>query len=212
MSPYMDDDLTLPLHSALERMQRRIMTETTYFGVKTLKNPLDFWIYQEIIYETRPDFVIEIGNKFGGSTLALAHILDLLGHGHVVGIDVDHSQVSELAIEHPRITLIEGDACQVFGEVKKFVASTDDVLVIEDSSHTFENTLSVLNTYSSLVKSGNYFIVEDSICHHGLDVGPTPGPYEAIEAFIEGGTRFFSDREKERFGVTWNPKGYLRCK
>ena len=48
------------------------INHTTYFGIRALKSPLDFWIYQEILFETRPDFVIEIGNCCGGSTLALA--------------------------------------------------------------------------------------------------------------------------------------------
>ena len=56
--------------------------------------------------------------------------------------------------------------------------------MIEDSSHTYDNTLAVLRTYSGLTQVGDYFIVEDSICHHGLEVGPSPGPYEAIEAFV----------------------------
>jgi cephalosporin hydroxylase len=83
-------------------------------------------------------------------------------------------------------------------------------LVIEDSSHTYENTLNVLRLYSEFIKPGDYFIVEDSICHHGLLVGPNPGPYEAIESFIEEGADFVIDREQESFLITWNPKGYLK--
>ena len=86
----------------------------------------------------------------------------------------------------------------------------DDVLIIEDSAHTFDNTLNVLKRYSPLIKPGGYFIVEDTICHHGLDVGPSPGPYEAVEAFLEMNPNFESDRSKEPFLITWNPKGYLK--
>jgi len=84
-------------------------------------------------------------------------------------------------------------------------------LVIEDSSHTYDNTLNVLNTYSELIKPGDYFIVEDGICHHGLSIGPKPGPYEAIETFVNSETSDFKiDRSKESFLITWNPKGYLK--
>jgi cephalosporin hydroxylase len=84
------------------------------------------------------------------------------------------------------------------------------VLVIDDSSHTFANTLKVLWTYSPLLKVGDYFIVEDGICRHGLDVGPKPGPYEAVEAFVRENPDYAIDRDRESFLITWNPKGYLR--
>ncbi len=45
------------------------MTKTSYFGVKTLKNPMDFWVYREIIFEHKPDVIIEIGNNWGGSII-----------------------------------------------------------------------------------------------------------------------------------------------
>ena len=58
-------------------------------GVRAIKNPFDCWIYQEIITEIRPDVIVEIGSAAGGSTLYLAHLLDLLGHGSVVSIDIN---------------------------------------------------------------------------------------------------------------------------
>lgn len=210
MPPYMEENLGIAFTDVLEKMQRRIMEDTVYFGVKTLKNPLDFWIYQEIIFQARPDFIIEIGNYQGGSTLALAHLCDNLKKGRVLAIDVSHESIPREVARHPRITLIEGDACGSFNEVSRIVGRDATVLIIEDSSHTYENTLAVLETYSVLVKPGGYFIVEDSICHHGLPVGPDPGPYEAIEAFLKSHPDYESDREKESFFITWNPRGYLR--
>lgn len=206
----MEDHLDLPLRRVLAIMQDRIRMQSSYFGIRTLKSPLDFWVYQEIIFETKPDSIIEIGNLCGGSTLALAHICDCLGKGKVIGLDATHSNVPDLVRKHPRITLIEGDACGSFASVKNLIGESDNVLVIEDSSHTFENTLNVLETYSPLVKPNGYFIVEDSICHHGLDVGPNPGPYEAINAFVEKHSQFEIDRSRESFLITWNPQGYLR--
>jgi cephalosporin hydroxylase len=160
------------------------MNESTYFGVKLLKSPTDFWVYQEIIYETRPDVIIEIGNYYGGSALALAHICDCLGHGRVIGVDLSHANVQETVRRHARITLIEGDAGLSFDRVASLIEPEDKVLIIEDSSHTYENTLQAPNTYSPLVKPGGYFIVEDGICHHGLDGGPFPGRFEAVETFV----------------------------
>jgi cephalosporin hydroxylase len=192
-------------------MQERIVSSTRYFGVQTLKNPLDFWIYQELITNIRPDVIIEVGNRFGGSALALAHLCDLMGKGRIIGLDVDHEQLSPITRAHQRITLLEGDACGLFQQVREMIDPEEQVLVIEDSSHTYDNTLNVLTTFSPLVKPGGYFIVEDSICHHGLTVGPNPGPFEAIEAFIAAGSRFVTDRTLEAFMITWNPKGFLKC-
>jgi cephalosporin hydroxylase len=206
----MEDYLHLPLKEVLAAMQNRIVYQSTYFGVRTLKSPLDFWIYQEILFETKPDCIVEIGNFAGGSALALAHLCDCLGKGNIIGVDVSHKRVPDMVRKHPRITLIEGDACASFSRVKARISSSDRVLVIEDSAHTFENTLKVLQTYSPLVKAGGYFIVEDGICHHGLDLGPDPGPYEAVEAFLKSSRDFELDRSKEAFTITWNPKGYLK--
>jgi len=208
--PYLEDSLNLTLGQIIPLMQQRIMNESTYFGVKTWKCPIDFWIYQEMIFELKPDVIVEIGNHSGGSTLALAHISDLLDNGRVIGLDLSHAAVPNKVKAHKRIKLIEGDACAGFDRVAKLIRPSDHVLVIEDSSHTFENTLAVLETYSPLIKPGGYFIVEDGICHHGLNGGPSPGPYEAVEVFVSRNNSFVIDRSREAFLITWNPKGYLR--
>ncbi len=208
--PAMEDCLHLPLKDVLSIIQYRILNQSTYFGIRAFKSPIDFWIYQEILFESRPDFIIEIGNCWGGSTLALAHLCDCLGKGQVIALDVSHAGLSDAVRRHPRILPIEGDACQSFAKVRSLVGDGDDVLVIEDSSHTFDNTLRVLTTYSALIKAGGYFIVEDGIINHGLDGGPSPGPYEAINAFIASHPDFEIDRTRESFLITWNPKGYIR--
>lgn len=207
---YMEEMLDVPLRRVLSLMQQRILTETRWFGVQAFKNPLDFWIYQELMFELRPDVIIEIGNRAGGGTLALAHVCDLLGHGSVIGVDLSHADISAAVKNHPRISLIEGDACAVFRKVSQLVSQNDHVLIIEDSSHTYQHTLDVLRTYAGLVKPGGYFLVEDGICHHGLDTGPSPGPYEAIETFVAGRPDFVIDRSRESFLITWNPKGFLK--
>ncbi|HEY6136565.1 MAG TPA: CmcI family methyltransferase [Thermoanaerobaculia bacterium] len=206
----MEGSLNRPLKEVLALMQQRIMTRSTYFGIATFKSPLDFWVYQELLYETRPDVIVEIGNFHGGSTLALAHLCDALGNGIVIGVDLSHESVPEIVRRHARIRLVDGDACQAFPAVARLAGGGRRVMVIEDSSHTFDNTLAVLRTYAPLVSPGGYFIVEDGIIHHGLDGGPSPGPYEAIEVFVQENRCFEIDRSRESFLITWNPKGYLR--
>jgi cephalosporin hydroxylase len=205
-----EENLGQPVAHLLPVIQRRILQETRYFGIPTLKNPFDFWVYQEILFETRPDFIVEIGNFCGGSALALAHLCDALGQGQVIGVDIDHSRIAQQVSTHPRIVLIEGPALSVFDQVAQQIPAQSKVMIIEDSLHTFEHTLSILETYQVLVPPGHYFIVEDSICHHGLPVGPKPGPYEAIIAFTDKNADFMIDRQRESFGLTWNPKGFLR--
>ena len=207
---YLEQSLDMTMRQVIPLMQQRIMNDTKYFGIQTWKSPIDFCIYQELIHELKPDAIVEIGINTGGSTLALAHICDLLGKGRVIGLDLNHDAVADEVRQHPRIKLVKGDACKVFGKVQKLIKRWDQVLVIEDSSHTFDNTVAILETYAPLIKPGGYFIVEDGICHHGLDGGPSPGPYEAAEAFISQHPNFEIDRSREAFVITWNPKGYLR--
>lgn len=205
----MEERLEEPLRRVLERMQARILVGTTYFGIHTFKCPLDFWVYQELLYEIQPEVVVEIGNYRGGSTLALAHVLDALGKGRILAIDIDQRKIDPRARRHPRITWIQGDAKRLAGEVAARIGASGPVLLIEDSDHTRENTLGVLRAYADLVSPGSYLIVEDTNCHHGIADGPFPGPYEAVADFLAEDRRFVADRSRESFGITWNPRGYL---
>jgi len=178
-------------------------------GQPAIKTPFDAWVYQEIIFETKPDVIIEIGNHSGGSTLFLATLLDELKHGKIIGIDIDHSKVKDF--EHPRISWITGNATdeKIFQQTKAQIQPKDKVMIIEDSSHTFENTLSVLNKYSELVSLGCYFVVEDSILKEDYISGPKPGPYEAIHKFLKQNKNFEIDKKKEKFLFTYNIDGFL---
>ena len=209
----LEENLTTPLSTVLESIQTRMMKgQNTYFGITTIKCPLDFWVYREIILETNVDVVIEIGNWCGGSALAFAHIMDNRAAdrgGIVIAVDIDHADISELAKKHPRIKLIEKDAISALESVRALIKPTDRVMVIEDSAHTYENTLSVLKNYAPLVTRNNYFIVEDTICHHGLSEGPAPGPYEAVQDFLRGNQDFAVDQNREPYLIIWNPNGFL---
>lgn len=205
----MEQWLNRPLVEILQILQQRSLHETKWFGVGAIKCPMDFWVYQEIIYTQQPDFIIEIGNYKGGSTLALAHLCDLNNHGNIIALDINHELIPQKVKIHPRIKFITGDACENFSQVQKIVESSKKILIIEDSSHTYKNTLNVLNTFSTLLSSGNYFIVEDTSCHHGVNDGPSPGPYEAVKEFLRANHDFISDQTKESFVITWNPGGFL---
>jgi len=204
------DRLDLPLRTTLEIMQSRSLRHNiSYMGIPTTRNPQDTWTYQEIIVNRKPDFIIEIGVYYGGQTLWFAHFCDAMNHGKVFGIDINVTNVPPMVIQHPRISLFQGDATKLFDTITKEIPANSEVLIIEDSSHTFDNTLSVLRTYSPLVKTGGWFIVEDTICHHGLNDGPNPGPWEAVDAFLEENKNFQRDQNREP-PITWNEGGYLK--
>ncbi len=83
-----------------------VWTRATWLGAQALKNPLDLWVYQEIVFETRPEVIVETGTYRGGSALFLASICDLVGTGEVVSIDIEPER--EDYPRHPRITYLAG--------------------------------------------------------------------------------------------------------
>jgi cephalosporin hydroxylase len=184
-------------------------TQATWLGTQALKNPLDLWVYQEIMAETRPGLVVETGTYRGGSAFFLASICDLLGDGEVVSIDIE--PLREDYPVHPRITYLGGRS-STDSEVVADVRSRADgrrTLIVLDSDHSQAHVEAELGVYAPLVPVGCYVIVEDSnIGRIRKDL--LPGPFEAIEAFLARTDEFVIDREREKFLITFNPSGYLR--
>jgi cephalosporin hydroxylase len=192
----------------------------SWLGYQTLKCPLDLWIYQELIADLRPDWIVECGTRFGGNALYLACICELLGHGRVVTIDTDDS-LQPVRPLHPRIRYLAGSSTDpaIVAQVKTLLASAPadggapdgQVLVILDSDHSRDHVLAELRTYAPLIRPGGYLLVEDSnVNGHPANRGHGPGPWEAIDAFLAETGAFVSDRSLERFLLTMNPRGYLR--
>ncbi|MGH3078161.1 MAG: CmcI family methyltransferase [Gaiellaceae bacterium] len=184
-------------------------TRATWLGAQALKNPLDLWVYQEILFETRPELVVETGTYRGGSALFLASMCDLLGAGEIVSIDIE--PVRDLYPEHPRITYLGGRSStdpEVLAEVRAR-AEGRPALVVLDSDHSQAHVEAELEAYAPLVPVGCYVIVEDSnIGQIRKDL--MPGPLQAIETFLDGNDEFEVDRGREKFLITFNPSGYLR--
>ncbi|HEX4478293.1 MAG TPA: CmcI family methyltransferase [Polyangiaceae bacterium] len=186
-------------------------TTTSWLGVDALKCPADMWIYQEILYKTRPDVVVECGVRFGGSTLYLAHLFDLMGGGQVIGCDITLENVHEKVRAHPRITLLEGssiDEAMVADVTRRCEGKR--TMVILDSDHSEKHVSNELRAYSPLVTQGCYLIVEDTnVNGHPAEPKHGPGPYEAVQKFLPTTRDFVVDRDCERLLVTFNPSGYL---
>jgi cephalosporin hydroxylase len=184
-------------------------TRATWLGAQALKNPLDLWVYQEIVYETRPDLIVETGTYRGGSALYLATVCDLVGAGEVVSIDIEPAR--DDYPQHPRITYLAGRSStdpEVVAEIRTR-AGGRRVLVVLDSDHSQAHVEAELAAYAPLVPVGCYVIVEDSnIGQIRKDL--LPGPLQAVETFLAGTDEFEIDREREKFLITFNPSGYLR--
>jgi len=203
----------MTLREWLLHHQREIgFKQSRWMGVPAYKNPLDAWIYQEILHEVRPTAIVEIGGARGGSTLYFAHLLDLLGEGKVVSIDVDRSRFEA---RHPRIEVLTGDSASpdIVSQVKAAIAG-QRVLVIHDGDHTKRQVLVDLEAYAPLVSPGSYLIVEDGIIdlfEPGDSIGTMDeGPLAAVEEFLKRHPEFVVDRERERYLLTYNPHGFLR--
>jgi cephalosporin hydroxylase len=185
---------------------------TTWLGVPVQKLPLDLWIYQEILFETRPELVIETGTASGGSALFFASLFDLLGHGRVVSIDIKERPERPT---HERISYLLGSSvsAEIIEHVREQAKGARSVMVVLDSDHRLEHVLEELRRYSPLVTPGAYLIVEDTNLN-GNPVYPEfgPGPAEAVHEFLAETRDFVVDREREKLLLTFNPGGYLRCK
>lgn len=182
---------------------------TFWLGTPIFKCPLDLWIYQEIIFEIKPDIIIECGTARGGGALFLASMCDLINHGKVITIDI----VNEDRLPHERIMYLHGSSISegVVEHVKKLIQGTDKVMVILDSNHRREHVINELNIYAKFVTNGSYIIVEDtSLNGHPVLPAFGPGPMEAVEDFLTKNRNFMIDKSKEKYYLTFNPKGYLR--
>ncbi|RZB38064.1 MAG: hypothetical protein SRB2_00410 [Desulfobacteraceae bacterium Eth-SRB2] len=189
-----------------------VFDQVTWMGIPILKNVLDAWIYQEILYEVQPHVVIEIGSRYGGSTKYFADIMGILGKGEVVSIDMDRSVYD---LEHERVTALTGNSSdpEILSAVEER-CKNKTVMVIQDGDHRMPQVLEDLENYSKFVSINSYFIIEDGIVdlyHHGDSLGfEEKGPLAAIEEFLSHNSHFAIDSSRERYLLTYNPKGFLK--
>jgi len=186
---------------------------TRWMGVEVWKCPLDLWIYQEIIHEVRPDLIIETGTNMGGSALYMAHVLDAMGKGRVLTIDVaDYPGMPK----HERIEYFKGSSIdtETIGYVRGQVKSEGTVMVVLDSLHHKDHVLREMELYAEFVTPGSFLIVEDTDLNgHPIGEPGHPGPKEAIDEFmLRKNCRFDVDATRHKFFMTQNQGGFLRRK
>lgn len=184
---------------------------THWLGRRILKCPLDLWQYQDMIVTLRPDVILETGTAEGGSAAFLADICELVGHGRIVTVDIDHPL--ETLPKHDRITYVTGSSTSdgVHERIREEIEGAQTVLVLLDSDHSAAHVRAELELFQHYVTPGSYMVVEDTNVN-GHPAGPRfgPGPMEAVDDFFKSSPPFVIDPERERYLMTQNPRGYLR--
>ena len=205
-----DRDIVAAFHRLYYDSAETTWKQTWWLGHPTQKCPLDLWMYQQILVETRPDLIVECGTYLGGSTRFLATVCDELDSGRIVSIDVLDRPGRPL---HRRIGYLLGSSTDegVVEQVRRRARKAKRVMAILDSDHARDHVLRELELYGPLVTPGCYVVVEDTNVN-GHPVSPEfgPGPREAVDEFLRRNDDFEVDRERERLLMTFNPSGYLR--
>lgn len=198
----------------------------TWMGRPIIQYPQDIMAMQEVIWNVKPDVIIETGIAHGGSLIFYASMLEMLGgDGHVLGIDIEIREHNRIAIERhsmfKRITMIQGSSTdeEMVEKVYDFARGKKSVLVALDSNHTHAHVLRELKLYSPLVTKGSYLVVFDTIIEDMPEGsfsdspwGKGDNPKTAVQEFLKTNDRFIVDREfKEKLLITVAPDGYLRC-
>jgi cephalosporin hydroxylase len=196
----------------------------SWLGVPIIQIPTDVMVLQELIWAERPQVIIETGVARGGSVIFFASMLQLIGEGRVIAIDIDIRPHNRSSIEeHPvagRVTLIEGSsvAPDVVERVAGLVDGADRVMVVLDSDHSHSHVAAELNAYAPLVSPGQYLVVADTIVddipeqsHRPRPWGPGNNPRSAMDAFLETHPEFAPDPfTNAKLLLTSSPGGYLR--
>jgi cephalosporin hydroxylase len=201
--------------------------QTNWFGEPVLNLPQDMFAIQEVIFRTRPKYIIEVGVAWGGGLLFYSTLMEVLGGKKVIGIDTympddlkerlfSHGKISD------RLVLINQSSVdsQTIEQVKSIIGQSRDVLVLLDSSHSHNHVLEELKMYSPLVGKGQYMVCGDTIVedipiqtHRPRPWGPGNSPKTALRDFLKENDRFEVDhRIDKKLLFTNNPDGYLKCR
>ena len=189
--------------------------KNSYLGYPIKQLPSDMLLYQELIFQTRPQFILQTGILEGGSLVYFANLLDIIGADPgvpVIGIDIEITENAK-TINHPRIKMIEGSSTdiEIVEKVKGLLRATKGMVSL-DSDHSYAHVLKELEIYSQFVDVGNYLVVEDTNIN-GRPVLPGfgPGPYEAVEEFLKKEADFTRDNKLwERNLFSFHQYGWLR--
>jgi cephalosporin hydroxylase len=224
-----DQSLQVQAKDVLVKADRhRWLHMNSWMGEPVLNLPQDMFAIQDIIWRTRPEYIIEVGVAWGGSMLFEATLLDMIGGQKVIGVDIFiPDDLRERLASHGRLSdrleLIEGASTsdETLTIIKDTLKGSTKVLVILDSFHTHEHVLRELRAYSDFVGKDQYLVCGDTIVeyipeqlHRQRPWGPGNNPATAVKEFLLDNDRFEVDTEiDKRLLFSCHPGGYLRaCK
>ena len=202
--------------------QRKLSYEVTWLGIPIIQLPEDILMVQELVWKNRPDVVVESGVAHGGALILYASLMELLGRGRVIGVDIEIRKYNRLAIEsHPaskRVTLIEGSSTDqsTLEAVRARIQPNESVMVMLDSNHTRDHVRRELELYAPLVGPGGYIVVFDEVmpmvadAPNGKPTWDLDNPLEAVRGFLETHPDFEVDSSYERMATTYCHSGFLR--
>ncbi len=205
--------------------ENKLDYEVNWLGIPIIQNPYDMILMQELIFRVRPDLIIETGIAHGGSIIYYASVLELLGTGKVIGVDIDIRKHNRRLIEkHPmakRIEMFQGGSTDwsLIKKLKENVKKYKKVLVCLDSHHGYEHVLKELRFYSPLVSRGSYMVVSDTFMPKLFGLKGTKSiysdyrkdnPMSAVKKFLSENKNFAIDKNYNKFFVSSCPDGFLR--
>ena len=203
----------------------------SWLGRPIIQLPDDMLRIQEAIWQVQPDVILETGIAHGGSLIFYASLMEMIGKGRVIGLDIDIRAHNRTAIEaHPmtrRITMIEGSSISdtTVAQVKSLIKPTDKVMLILDSNHSRDHVAAELAAYADLVTPGSYILSQDGVMQlvAGSPRAPadwaTDNPITAVNAFLAANPDFELSHPPRPFDETLDtpecshhPIGWLRRK
>ncbi|MEO9772728.1 cephalosporin hydroxylase family protein [Roseibium sp.] len=219
---------------------RKYMYNFAWGGRPIIQLPTDMAVFQEIVWATRPDLIIETGIAHGGSLVMSASLLAMLDYcdavesggvvdpktarRRVLGIDIDIRAHNRQAIEaHPmstKIDMFEGSSIEepMIRRVHDHARTFERVLVCLDSNHTHDHVLAELNAYASLASRDSYCLVFDTVIED-LPEGTFPDrPWApgnnaktAVHEFLKTHPEFEIDQEiNNKLLISAAPNGWLK--
>ncbi|MBL8025652.1 MAG: cephalosporin hydroxylase family protein [Fibrobacteres bacterium] len=208
----------------LQVSKHKYVYNFTWMGRPIIQAPQDIVAMQEIIWDVQPDLIIETGIAHGGSIILYASILELIGKGEVLGIDLDiRSHNFKEIINHPmykRITMLEGSSIdsKIAEKVRAFAAGKKKILVSLDSNHTHEHVLKELEIYAPLVTVGSYCVVFDTLVDEIPDEYYTDRPWKkgdnpksAVREYLKSHPEYVIDKRIDhKIQISAAPDGYLK--
>ncbi|RTE07915.1 cephalosporin hydroxylase family protein [Paenibacillus whitsoniae] len=169
----------------------------SWMGRPVIQLPEDMIRIQEVIYELKPDVIVETGVAHGGSLIFYATLCKAMNQGRIIGVDIEIRPNNRKEIESHElasyISLVEGDSVQeaTLSQVKSLIKNGEKILVVLDSNHSKDHVAKELEAYHELVSEGSYIVVTDGIMKDLYDTPRGEGdwkqdnPVSAVEEFLE---------------------------